>query len=97
MLVCGGCNKWTIQDIWRMVWQEQCGRIVMVTNLVEKGKVSECQCFSFRTLFVGELMSFVWNSALLVVTTKQSLFYDIIIVIINILILHSAICRASQA
>jgi len=35
-----GCNKWTIQDMWRMVWQECSGRIVMVTNLVEKGKVS---------------------------------------------------------
>jgi len=35
-----GCNKWTIQDMWRMVWQERSGRIVMVTNLVEKGKVS---------------------------------------------------------
>ena len=35
-----GCNKWTIQDMWRMVWQEQSGRVVMVTNLVEKGKVS---------------------------------------------------------
>jgi len=35
-----GCNKWSIDDMWRMIWQVGCCRIVMVTNLVEKGKVS---------------------------------------------------------
>ena len=35
-----GCNKFTIQDMWRMVWQVKSHRIVMVTNLVENGKVS---------------------------------------------------------
>lgn len=34
-----GCNKFTIQDMWRMVWQVNSFRIVMVTNLVENGKV----------------------------------------------------------
>lgn len=34
-----GCNKWTLQDMWRMVWQVDTRRIVMVTNLIEKGKV----------------------------------------------------------
>jgi len=34
-----GCNKWSIDDMWRMIWQVGCCRIVMVTNLVEKGKV----------------------------------------------------------
>ena len=35
-----GCNKWTIQDIWRLAWQKNSHRIVMVTNLVEGGKVT---------------------------------------------------------
>ncbi|KAL5022774.1 hypothetical protein ScPMuIL_001929 [Solemya velum] len=29
----------TIQDFWRMVWQLDCCKIVMLTNLVEEGKV----------------------------------------------------------
>ena len=34
-----GCTKYTCEDMWRMVWQENCHRIVMTTNLVERGKV----------------------------------------------------------
>jgi len=37
-----GCNKASTPDFWRMVWEECSHRIVMVTNLVEKGKV---RCF----------------------------------------------------
>ncbi|CAH1772950.1 unnamed protein product [Owenia fusiformis] len=33
-----GPNKYTAIDMWRLVWQENCNRIVMVTNLVENGK-----------------------------------------------------------
>jgi len=58
----------TISDLWRMIWQYNCTGIVMLTNLVEGGKVS-CR----------ELLVFFGNTEMLVqpatirlpVVTKQ--------------------------
>ncbi|XP_022089248.1 receptor-type tyrosine-protein phosphatase F-like isoform X2 [Acanthaster planci] len=38
-IACQGPTKASVVDMWRMLWQEQVGIIVMLTNLVENGKV----------------------------------------------------------
>ena len=35
-----GPNKLTVDDMWRMVWEQRSYSIVMVTSLIELGKVS---------------------------------------------------------
>ena len=35
-----GPNEGTVNDMWRMVWEQNCYSIVMVTSLVEHGKVN---------------------------------------------------------
>ncbi|XP_015763700.1 PREDICTED: receptor-type tyrosine-protein phosphatase T-like [Acropora digitifera] len=37
-----GPTSVTVSDFWRMIWQEKCSVIVMLTNLVEQGK-SKCE------------------------------------------------------
>ncbi|PIK62604.1 putative receptor-type tyrosine-protein phosphatase T isoform X2 [Apostichopus japonicus] len=37
-IACHGPNKASVKDFWRMVWQENCGIIVMLTNVSEGGK-----------------------------------------------------------
>lgn len=37
-----GCMPATVDDFWKMVWQESTRVIVMTTNEVERGRVSNC-------------------------------------------------------
>ena len=41
-----GCLANTVEDFWRMVWQERSRVIVMNTKEVERGKVCLCVCVS---------------------------------------------------
>jgi len=49
-----GCLPATVADFWRMIWQEKTKIIVMVTDLVEMGKVrtSACQCVCVVASFI---------------------------------------------
>lgn len=49
-IFCTGPMQETVIDFWRMVWQENTATIVMVTNLVEVGRVSRVICGTFQII-----------------------------------------------
>lgn len=48
-LISGPMSK-TSSDFWRMIWQEQVECIVMLTNLIEGGKVSPNYCHFYTVM-----------------------------------------------
>ena len=47
-----GCSKGTVVDWWKMCWQVKCRRIVMLTNLVERGAVSVLYYLFYHYYFI---------------------------------------------
>lgn len=51
----------TVNDFWRMVWQEKCKIIIMLCELVEQGKF---KCEQYYPLVPGTSMNFDYNLSL---------------------------------
>uniref|UniRef100_A0A669E790 protein-tyrosine-phosphatase n=1 Tax=Oreochromis niloticus TaxID=8128 RepID=A0A669E790_ORENI len=50
-----GPKQETLYDFWRMVWQENCFSIVMITKLVEVGRVKCCKYWPEDTEMYGDI------------------------------------------
>ena len=46
-----GPTSVTVNDMWRMIWEQRCYSIVMVTSLVELNKVSRYSTRHFHQTF----------------------------------------------
>jgi len=51
-----GCLTNTVEDFWRMVWQENSSVIVMLTKLLEKSKVM--QMYTYMLNLVQHVIRF---------------------------------------
>ncbi|XP_067679825.1 receptor-type tyrosine-protein phosphatase alpha-like isoform X2 [Haliotis asinina] len=58
-------NKKTLMDFWRMIWERNCTRIVMLTNLKELGRL-KCEAYWSDTtdLHVGDFIITVTDSSI---------------------------------
>ncbi|XP_030073209.1 receptor-type tyrosine-protein phosphatase U isoform X2 [Microcaecilia unicolor] len=50
-----GPKQETVYDFWRMVWQEHCSSIVMITKLVEVGRVKCCKYWPEDSELYGDI------------------------------------------
>ena len=47
-----------VDDFWTMVWQQDCGKIVMLTNLKEENKV--CKLITKSVIYQANSFAFNW-------------------------------------
>ncbi|XP_058853632.1 receptor-type tyrosine-protein phosphatase U-like isoform X9 [Acipenser ruthenus] len=60
-----GPKQESVYDFWRMVWQENCFSIVMITKLVEVGRVKCCKYWPDDTEIYGDIKITLLNTEML--------------------------------